>query len=194
MARLFSLVFLALLLAANAFSQGVFGSMQGTLTDDSGAVVPKVRIMARNVETGLTFTSESNEAGIFLLGELRPGRYDVTAERQGFSTFTQKGITLRVNDQIRIDIQMKVGQISERVEVAAEAPLVQSEKSIIGKVVEERAIKELPLAGRSAFSLFPEFAVQLIQTHDAHFCVFQRREMQQVLEFFLILPVGIRFG
>jgi hypothetical protein len=153
MVRFGSLLLVSFLFAANAFSQGVFGSIEGTLTDDSGAVVPAVKVVARNVETGLTFTSESNEAGIFLLGQLRPGRYDVTAEKQGFSTFAQKGVTLRVNDQIRLDIQMKVGQVSERVEVAAEAPLVQSEKSIIGKVVEERAIKELPLAGRSAFSL-----------------------------------------
>jgi hypothetical protein len=134
-------------------AQSIFGAIQGTIRDESGAVIPRALVSSRNVATGVkTFTS-SNEAGIYLLGELRPGAYDVEVEAPGFNKAVQRNIAIRVEDRVRLDFALKVGQVSESVEVAAQAPLLQSENNTLGRVVEETAIKQLPLRGRDAFEL-----------------------------------------
>lgn len=140
-------------LAGGIQAQVFLGSIQGAVTDESGAPVPDVKVTVKNVETGVALSSVSNAAGRYFIGEVRPGSYQLEAEAAGFARFVQSGLSVRVEDRLRIDVRLKVGQITERIEVTAEAPLVQSESTTIGKVVEERAIKQLPLASRSAFSL-----------------------------------------
>ncbi len=134
-------------------AQGTGGSVGGTVTDDSGAVIPAAKLSARDLDTGRSFTSASNDLGNFLFGQLPPGRYDVTAEKTGFGTAVRQNITVRVNDQLQLDFSLKVGAITENVQVSAEMPLLKTEDNVIGKVMEERAIKQLPLSGRNAFSL-----------------------------------------
>lgn len=147
-------IFGALLLGRSpARAQAVFGSIQGSVLDRSGAVVPHARISARNVSTGVVVSTESNNAGLYFLGELRPGTYDLEAESAGFQRFVQRGIALRVEDRLRVDVTLTVGQVSSAVEVTADAPLLQTENNTLGRVVEEAAIKQLPLRGRNAFEL-----------------------------------------
>lgn len=134
-------------------AQSIFGAIQGTIRDESGAVIPRALVSSRNVATGVKTSTSSNEAGIYLLGELRPGAYDVEVEAPGFSKAVQRNIAIRVEDRVRLDFALKVGQVSESVEVAAQAPLLQSENNTLGRVVEETAIKQLPLRGRDAFEL-----------------------------------------
>ena len=150
-AVLFSIILL--LAGVSAFGQAIFGSIQGTITDPSGASIPEVKVTARNLDTGLTFQSASNAAGLYLFGQLPPGSYEVAAEKPGFAKSIQQRVVVRVNDQLRLDIGMRVGEVTQDVNVTAEAPLVQTEGNSIGKVVEERTIKNLPLSGRNAFSL-----------------------------------------
>jgi hypothetical protein len=147
---------LCLLLLAGATplaAQAIFGSIQGTVSDETGAVLPNARVSARNVATGVTTPSATNEAGIFLVGDLRPGVYDVEVEAAGFARFAQRGITVRVEDRLRLDVRLKLGQVTESVEVKADAPLLQTESNTLGRVIEETAIKQLPLRGRNAFEL-----------------------------------------
>ena len=145
--------FLISLLQAPVWGQAIFGSIQGTVTDNSGGVLPRARVTVRNPATGVTVNGESNNAGLFFLGELRPGKYDLEVSAPGFSRFVQHGIDLRVEDRLRVDASLSVGQVSEAIEVTAEAPLLQTENNTIGRVVEETAIKQLPLRGRNAFDL-----------------------------------------
>jgi hypothetical protein len=134
-------------------AQSIFGSLQGSVLDESGAAIPKAALTVRNLETGFTSRAESNAEGLYFLGELRPGPYELTVEAGGFQRFVQRGITLRVEDRLRVDVRMKVGQLSESVEVTAEAQLIQTENNTLGKVVDERTMKQLPLRGRNAFEL-----------------------------------------
>lgn len=149
-----SLLLISLLgcgLSVNA--QAIFGSIQGTVTDASGAVVPNARITARNINTGVATDSVSNEAGLYFLGELRPGVYDLEVEANGFQKALQRGVSLRVEDRLRADFSLKPGQVSETVEVTGGAQVLQTENNTLGRVIEENSIKQLPLRGRNAFEL-----------------------------------------
>ncbi len=136
-----------------AQAQAIFGAIQGTIRDETGAVIPRAQVSARNVATGVKTGTVSNESGIYLLGELRPGTYEVEVEAPGFNKAIQRNIPIRVEDRVRVDFAMRVGQVSESVEVTASTPLLQSENNTLGRVVEETAIKQLPLRGRDAFEL-----------------------------------------
>jgi hypothetical protein len=145
---------LAYLLTQNPVNaQAIFGSVQGAVTDATGAVVPGVRVTVRNMDTGVALTTESNSAGVYFVGEVRPGRYELQGTAPGFAQFIQTGFTVRVEDQLRIDVQLQLGKVGEKVEINAEAPLLQTEQTTLGKVIDEQSIKELPLSGRNAFDL-----------------------------------------
>jgi len=143
----------SLLVGLNSNAQVFLGTIQGAVTDQSGAVIARAKIMVRNSDTGVALSGESNQAGVYFIGELRPGNYQLEAEASGFTRFVQRGITLRVEDRLRIDVRLSVGPVAEVVEVTAQAPLVESESTTLGKVVEEQTIKQLPLSGRNAFAL-----------------------------------------
>jgi hypothetical protein len=146
---------LVLFLASSSviWSQEIFGAIQGTISDETGSVVPGARVTSRNVDTGIVSSTISNQGGIYFLGELRPGSYDVEASATGFASFARKGLTLRVEDRLRVDFILKIGQVTDKVEVTAEAPLLQTENNTLGRVIEENSIKQLPLSGRDAFAL-----------------------------------------
>ncbi len=147
------IILTSFLIAGQLCAQAIFGSIQGTVSDETGAVVPNVRITARNVNTGVAVTVQTNDRGLYFLGELRPGQYEVEAESAGFQKMLQRGISLRIEDHLRVDMVMKVGQVTESVEVSSEAQLIQTESNTLGRVVEENTIKQLPLRGRNAFEL-----------------------------------------
>lgn len=151
--RIAGCVLLLALAQMPVWAQAIFGSIQGTVTDKSGAVLPNTRITVRNTATGITASAQSNNSGLYFLGELRPGSYELEAEAPGFSRYVQRGIDLRIEDRLRVDIGLSIGQVGESVEVTAEAPLLQTENNTIGRVVEENTIKQLPLRGRNAFEL-----------------------------------------
>jgi len=134
-------------------AQAIFGSLQGAVTDETGGALARAKVTATNVNTGIRSTAAANEAGLFFLGELRPGAYDLEVEAPGFQRYAQRGITLRVEDRLRVDVSMKVGQVTESVEVRSEAALIQTENNTLGRVIDENTIKQLPLRGRNAFEL-----------------------------------------
>jgi hypothetical protein len=148
-----SLVLGLALSAHTAHAQAIFGSIQGTVTDESGGVLPSAKVTARNVNTGVAASAQTGGSGLYFLGELRPGQYEIEAEASGFQKSVQRGVTLRIEDRLRVDIAMRVGQVTESVEVRGEAQLIQTESNTLGRVVEEGTIKQLPLRGRNAFEL-----------------------------------------
>ncbi len=121
------------------------GTLLGRITDPASAAIVGARISAMNSETGVRAVSVTNESGDYLLPFLIPGPYTVTVESQGFKTYTRAGITVRVNERIPIDVQMELGDVSQRVEVSAQAPLLDTSTASMGHVVGSRTILELPL-------------------------------------------------
>lgn len=144
---------LGFILAPSSHAQKSSGELVGTVTDATGAVVSGVSLTVVNIDTNDTREVASDALGNYRFLFLPPGTYDLTAELESFRTATVLGIGVQVDQQRRQDIAMEVGQVTETVEVAAEAVTVNSETASLGSVVEQRRIVELPLKGRSFISL-----------------------------------------
>ena len=144
---------LCLGLATASFAQESTARFLGTITDATGAVIPRAQVMARNTDTGLSWKTVSNESGDFSIPRVPIGPYTVTAEAAGFKTSTINGLVLQVNQEARVDITLSVGSAAESVEVTAAAPLLVTDDSGVGQVVENEAIANMPLNGRAFWQL-----------------------------------------
>src|SRR5947209_5673189 len=138
--------------ASMAFGQAV-SQISGTVKDQVGAVLPGVEITATQTETGIARTAVSNETGNYVLPNLPIGPYKLEAALPGFRTFVQTGIVLQVNSSPVINPTLEVGQVTEQVEVQANAALVETRRSAVGSVIENQRIVELPLNGRNVTDL-----------------------------------------
>jgi len=138
-------------LAVDALAQTA--SIVGTVKDPSGAVLPGVSITIKNTGTGLTRELITNETGDYTVPLLPIGTYEIGAGLPGFKTATKSGITLKIDDRIRVDFKLEVGDITEKIVVTETAPLVQSENASIGNVIDNVKIVELPLDGREFYQL-----------------------------------------
>lgn len=148
--RMFLALAVALLLAPpNALAQTSTGKVVGVVLDASGGVLPGVSIVVRNVGTGTSRETVTDDRGQFDVSGLAPGRYQVEAELQGFRRFSQGPVTVQVNQETRVNPTLSVGTVSETITVTAEGILVQTTTSVVGKVVDEKQIVELPLSGRN---------------------------------------------
>ncbi|MEZ5356169.1 MAG: carboxypeptidase regulatory-like domain-containing protein [Bryobacteraceae bacterium] len=136
-----------------AFAQSFTGRVAGTITDPSGGAVAGVAVKALNVDTNRTVTATSNADGNFALTELPRGEYTIEAGAPGFKHFVRRGVMLSIGQQARLDVRLEVGSVSESVEVTADAPLLETLDSQLGKVVDNKRITNLPLNTRNVFSL-----------------------------------------
>src|SRR5215469_15393989 len=128
-------------------------TVTGRVTDEQGAIVPGANIKITRIDTGTVNTSASNGNGIYTLPSLPIGEYRLEATARGFQTYVQSGILLRVNDSPQINIVLKVGQVTEKVEVHANAELLQTQQNTISQVVDQQRIVDLPLNGRDPTEL-----------------------------------------
>jgi hypothetical protein len=131
------------------YSQEVGGSLSGTVTDASGAALPKATVSITNVATGVTTNVVTNAQGIYNAPNLLPGNYQVTVSALGFGTTVHGGVILTVGAQQVLNVAMKVGAVTERVEVTGQASDVQLASPTITGEVSSNTIVELPLNGRS---------------------------------------------
>jgi len=130
-------------------AQQDMGLITGIITDSSGAAVPGAQVTVVNPATNESRTVQTAEAGAYTVGPLRIGTYDVSVEQSGFKKATWSGITVSAQDRVRADFKLEIGQLSETVSVTAEAPLLNAETATLAHVVEEKAIRQLPLNGRN---------------------------------------------
>ncbi|MBM3797594.1 MAG: TonB-dependent receptor [Acidobacteria bacterium] len=142
-----------ILLTGIAAQQMDTGLITGTITDSTGAVIPNVSIEAKHLATGQVTRTTSNEEGRFRTPPLRIGAYELDITAQGFKRVTRTGVTLNVADVRTLDLVLEVGQVSERVEIAGAAPLLQTAESTAGTVITNRQIVDLPLNGRDYLQL-----------------------------------------
>jgi hypothetical protein len=150
----FSLLVVALsLLPPAAFAQAVSGTIIGTVTDSSGAVMANAKVTVVNEGTGLTRTVVADANGDFTAPSLPTGRYTIIAEASGFKTLTLSNIDLGVDQRARFDLKLEVGSVSESVTIEARAPLLQTSSSELGTTVTNQQIEALPLNGRNFVNL-----------------------------------------
>src|SRR3989454_7374934 len=127
--------------------------ISGTVKDQSGAVLPGVEVTVTQTETSVSRTAVTNETGSYVLSNLPIGPYRLEAGLPGFRTYAQTGIVLQVNGSPVINAVLEVGQVTEQVEVQANAALVETRTTGIGQVVENARVLELPLNGRNVNEL-----------------------------------------
>jgi hypothetical protein len=147
--------FLTLLLAwaAPAFAQSDRGTITGTVTDPSGAVVPNVKVTATNLDTNEAREATTSGEGSYTLPELKAGPYRVTVEAQGFKTATIENVQVAVQVTRTVDAQLEIGALGDVVTITSEtAPTIQTETAVRQTNVTERQVKELPLLVSSEFS------------------------------------------
>lgn len=130
-------------------AQVVGATLSGTITDSTGAMIPRAKASVTNTATGVSRDATTDADGFYSVPNLLPGNYSVTALAPGFSTKLETGITLEVGGSQVLNITLQVGQATERVDVAATAPAVDLATSSLGAVVNSTTIRELPLNGRS---------------------------------------------
>jgi hypothetical protein len=136
-----------------AAAQAVSGTILGTVKDPSGGALPGARVTINNVGTGLTRSLTADAHGEYVAPSLPPGTYTVAGEMNGFKAITLSNVRVGVDQKVRIDLTMELGQLTEAVTIQAEVPLVQTSSSELGTTVEEEQIKTLPLNGRNFVSL-----------------------------------------
>jgi hypothetical protein len=125
----------------------------GRVTDPSGAVAPLVEVTVLNVETGAHYPAHTNQDGYYSAPNLNPGKYRIDLKAPGFRPIVRSGIVLQVEQVARVDFKLEVGSLTEQVEVTGRPPLVESETSNIGQVINNKSIVEMPLNGRNAWDL-----------------------------------------
>ena len=135
------------------FAQATDATLLGHVTDPAGLAVPEVSVTARQEQTGYVRTVLSNATGDYLMLSMPVGSYTLGAEKTGFSRYEQTGIQLTVGAQIRADIPLAVGSLSQKVEVKAEATMVNTVSGQVSGLVDSARIVELPLSGRNVLAL-----------------------------------------
>lgn len=152
---LLALVALSILsvLGSKCLAQGSSATVTGVISDSSGAVIPKTRVVITNVGTNISHEAETGSAGEYTIPLLTPGEYRIKVDIQGFKAIVQSGITLQVAQTARLDFKLEPGELTQTVEVTGEPPLVQADSSSTGAVIENKQVQELPLNGRQYYSL-----------------------------------------
>ncbi len=136
-----------------AFAQAGRGSISGTVTDPTGAVVPGSQITLLNQATGLTQHTVSSAAGLYSFISLNPGIYQVTASQKGFASVTQDKVTVSVDQVTGVDVKLRVGAATETVTVTGGVELVEATNSTVGSLIPAEAIDRVPLFTRDVYEL-----------------------------------------
>jgi hypothetical protein len=148
-------VMASLVLRSNpVYAQGATdATLLGHVADPTGLGVPGVNVTARQDQTGYLRSVQTNDTGDYILPAMPVGSYTLSAEHPGFSRYEQKGIQLTVGTQIRVDVQLSVGSVSQSVEVTAQAAMVNTTTGQVSGLVDSARIVELPLSGRNVLAL-----------------------------------------
>jgi hypothetical protein len=139
--------------ALNLQAQSFTGSIVGTVKNPDGAVVPNAEITIIHEQTNRTVTAIANGEGYYISPPLPVGAYRVEAKMSGFRRAVRSGIVLQIQQNVVVDFTLEIGAIAEQVEVTAQAPVLETTTSVLGKVVDNRRILELPLNTRNVYSL-----------------------------------------
>ena len=134
-------------------AQTVYGSIVGNVADSSGSAIPGAKVTLTNLNTNITQAADADGTGAYTFVNLLPGNYAIVVEKQGFKKLTRPSIEVQVQSAIRVDAMLEVGDVSQTVEVSAQAPLVQTQNATIGHEVEARQVQDLALNGRNVYNL-----------------------------------------
>lgn len=141
------------MLAPMGLAQSFFGSIVGTVTDTSGAVIPDAKVTLSSSGTAERRTAQSDSSGNYEFVSLVPGMYQIDVEKGGFKRLSRSSIQVEVAGVVRVDATMQAGDITQTLEVNAESSLIQTEESSVSQAVSGRGVTEMPLNGRNIMNL-----------------------------------------
>jgi hypothetical protein len=143
-----------LLLAGKVFAQaGATGTILGTVTDSSGAIIPSAQVTVTNTSTNVNFKTVTSSSGDYFAPSLNPGQYKVTVQFQGFQKSVTNTITLTVDQKLRVDVSLKPGAVSETMEVTAQAVTLDTDSAAQSQLLSQEQVQNLPLNGRNFMQL-----------------------------------------
>ncbi|MBM3738510.1 MAG: carboxypeptidase regulatory-like domain-containing protein, partial [Acidobacteria bacterium] len=135
-------------------SQDFRGSLQGTVTDPTQAVVSGAAVALRATDTGTERNATTDENGFYLFQFLPPGNYSISIKAAGFKSVTRQGMTLAVSQSLREDIVLEVGDTAESVNVVADISVIETDSTALGTALRQEIRDNLPLKGRSSLFMF----------------------------------------
>jgi outer membrane receptor protein involved in Fe transport len=144
-------LYVCLSVGSLSFAQSEVGgaSLNGLITDPSGASVSQAKITATNISTGFIRVTESNDEGLYNFARLQVGAYNLSIEKQGFKSFKRENIELTVGAVATLNVQLEIGAVSEITSVSAELPIVETTRVSTATTVNEKAVRDLPINGRN---------------------------------------------
>jgi hypothetical protein len=143
------LIVLLLIVFPLAWAQKDTASIVGTVRDASGAVLADAKVTVTDLDRGVTFATTSNSSGYYSAGPLHIGRYNVKVEKDGFKTAVAGPVELQVQDRAEVNVSLPVGAVHETVEVTGVRPMLETQTSELGQVVDTKRMVQLPLNGRN---------------------------------------------
>src|SRR5580658_3429743 len=147
--------FLFFVLVLGTHGVGTTGTIVGTVTDAKGGVIVQAKVTVKNTGTDSARELTTSATGEYSVPLLPPGEYEVSVERPGFRRAVYSGIKLEVDQTVRVDAVLEVGEVSQQVTVTESAPLLQTDSSTVGQVIDQEKVSQLPLNQRNflAFTL-----------------------------------------
>ena len=136
-------------MSTNVRAQSATATLSGTVIDENGALIPAVNVVVINIAQGFQRSTTTNESGIFIVPLLPPGTYVVKAEHEGFTQTEVRDLSLNVNDQVSIKIQLKVGSLKGQTVDVIDTPTLINESPAVSTVVDRQFVANLPMNGRS---------------------------------------------
>lgn len=137
--------------SAVLFGQAVNGSVVGSITDNSGAVVPSANVTITDVNTSVSHQAQTDGSGYYSFPDVAPGTYKVTVEKEGFATSVRSGVEVPVNATVRVDVALKLGQVTQQITVSETVPLLQTETAETGRTLTALQVADLPLGTNRNF-------------------------------------------
>src|SRR5215813_13129078 len=148
--RLFTTLTIAAVISVSAIAWAQNGTISGTITDSSGAVVPGAQVTARDVQTDASRATTTNAQGYFEFVALKPSTYELTVAAKGFEKAVKHDVRVVVGLESHLDVALTPGSVSETVEVKGEIPLIEPDKTNVSYSIETAQIESLPLQGRNS--------------------------------------------
>ena len=147
------LTLLCLLIASLASAQEFRALVSGQVTDPSGAAIAGATVVATNLETNVTLTTSTGADGHYVLAQAPPGPYTISCDAVGFKKFNRSGMNLQVGDRTTVNVSMQVGSQTKSVTVTADVAAIDTDRSVVNQLMDNKAVSELPLNGRQVFML-----------------------------------------